>query len=631
MANPTSVVIPLWGVSVIPKDKIYNARILLVDNDLVNVLALKNILHTHGFRNISNSKPISSERIVDKNDLPALVLLNIDNTSGSHLQVLKNLRQELSIYNVPILVLTRDVNSEITNNAVSLGAKEVIGWPFGETEVVTRISSLLENHFLSQMIKEGSPGNKGAVSNQHLQVIELTRQIDQIKKAQEQNKQLAGFDSLTGLANTASLCDHLRNILRNIQEEDRIVAMLLFSLENFSDITKSVGYDSGDKILQISANRISESVEKLYGGESSEDEFFTAKYSGGKFAVVLNDLDSETKAISIAHRILAAMSSSFELPNIVLDIGTQVGVSLAPRFTTEATELVRQAEVALHSAKMGSQPLIVYEKEIDNYDPRRLALMAELRKAINNDGLYLVYQPKVNIKTGVISGVEALLRWNHPELGLIPPNEFIPMAEQSSVIKPLTVWVLNNAMRQATAFARSGLDIAIAVNISACSLRDDSLVGYTKMLLQKNNIQPDRLILEITESAMMQDPNMGLNLLNQLSDLGVQISIDDYGTGYSSLAYLKRLPVKEMKIDRTFIKDMAIDEDDRLIVGTTIDMGHNFGLRVIAEGVEDGQTVDLLKQMGCDQVQGYYYARPMPVDELYDWMTVDNKVAWTLN
>ena len=149
--------------------------------------------------------------------------------------------------------------------------------------------------------------------------------------------------------------------------------------------------------------------------------------------------------------------------------------------------------------------------------------------------------------------------------------------------------------------------------------------------LQKNNIQPDRLILEITESAMMQDPNMGLNLLNQLHDLGVQISIDDYGTGYSSLAYLKRLPVNEMKIDRTFIKDMAVDEDDKLIVGTTIDMGHNFGLRVIAEGVEDGQTVDLLKQMGCDQVQGYYYAKPMPVDELYDWMTVDNKVAWTIN
>ena len=256
--------------------------------------------------------------------------------------------------------------------------------------------------------------------------------------------------------------------------------------------------------------------------------------------------------------------------------------------------------------------------------------MADLRKAINNNDLFLVYQPKMNIKTGVVSGVEALLRWQHPEAGLIPPNDFIPMAEKSSVIKPLTVWVLNNALRQAASFANSGLDITIAVNISASSLRDDSLVGYTKMLLQKNNIEPERLIMEITESAMMKDPVMALNLLHQLSQLGVQISIDDYGTGYSSLAYLKRMPVNEMKIDRTFVKDMASDEDDRSIVDTTIGMGHNFGLRVVAEGVEDRETIELLNKMGIDQVQGFYYARPMPIDELYDWMTIDNRVAWAI-
>jgi len=616
---------------VIPTEQLKKARIRVIDNDLVNVLALKNILHTHGFRNICNTKPAVGDRLVDANNLPALVLLNLDNTSGSQLQLLKNLQQELAMHDIPVLLLSRDTNSEQVRQSLDLGVKDVISWPFNETEVVSRVSVLLENHYLTGVIRGDGMGQKGASPNQQLQVIELTRQIEQIKRAQQQDRQLVGCDALTGLANTASLCDHLRSTLRHVQEEDRIVAMLLFSLENFSDITKSVGYDSGDLILQIAASRIGESVEKLSHGKNSPETFFTAKYSGGKFALVINDLESETRAISIAHRILSAMSAPFELPNIVLDISTQVGVSLAPRFTSEATEMVRQSEVALHTAKITSQPLIVYEKEIDNYDPRRLALMAELRKAINNDALYLVYQPKIDIKTGVVSGVEALLRWNHPELGLIPPNEFIPLAEQSSVIKPLTVWVLNNAMRQATAFARSGLDIAIAVNISACSLRDDSLVGYTKMLLQKNNVEPDRLILEITESAMMQDPNMGLNLLNQLSNIGVQISIDDYGTGYSSLAYLKRLPVKEMKIDRTFIKDMAIDEDDKLIVGTTIDMGHNFGLRVIAEGVEDGETVKLLKDMDCDQVQGYYYAHPMPVDELYDWMTVDNKVAWTLN
>ncbi|HEY5602318.1 MAG TPA: EAL domain-containing protein [Gammaproteobacteria bacterium] len=622
--------VTLWGEIVIPESQLKTAKILLADNDLVNVLALKNILHAHGYRNISNAKPAGSERLVDLHNPPSLVVLNVDNTNGAQLQVLKNLQQDLARRDIPVLLLTRDTGSELVRNALELGVKDIISWPFNENEVVARIGVLLENHYLSKMISAGRAGQTTAPPGHQLQVIELTRQIEQIKKSQQQGMQLAGYDSLTGLANTASMCDYLRSTLRNIQEEDRLVAMLLFSLENFSEITKSVGYACGDQILQMAANRISENVERLQNAKNSPEKFFSAKYSGGKFVVVINDLESETKAISIAHRILASMSAPFELPNIVLEIGTQVGVSLAPRFTCEATELVRQSEVALHTAKLSSQPLIVYEKAIDNYDPRRLALMADLRKAINNDALYLVYQPKIDIKNGVVSGVEALLRWYHPDLGLIPPAEFIPLAEQSSVIKPLTVWVLNNAMRQAAAFARSGLDISIAVNISASSLRDDSLVGYTKMLLQKNHVAPERLILEITESAMMHDPNKGLNLLNQLSDIGVQISIDDYGTGYSSLAYLKRLPVKEMKIDRTFIKDMAVDEDDKLIVGTTIDMGHNFGLRVVAEGVEDGQTAKLLREMGCDQLQGYYYAKPMPVGELYEWMTIDNKVAWTL-
>jgi diguanylate cyclase (GGDEF)-like protein len=616
---------------VIAREKIKNANIMLMDNDLVNILALKNILHNHEFSSVNTLKPIDSERYFDPQNLPDLIIINIDTTVGENLGVLDNIRRELEYRPVPILIVTREVESPVAKKALQTGAKEILAWPFTETEVISRVNVLLENYFLSLAVTDqGLNAGEGVYSNPHLQIVELTRQLEKNSQHEQESRYLTGRDALTGLANTASLVDYLRDVLRNIVQDDRIVALLIFSLENFGDITKSLGYDKGDLILQLAAERINDSVDKLSLGASAE-EYYVARYSGGKFVVVLNDLESETRAISIAHRILSAMSAPFELPDIVLDVGTQVGVSLAPRFSKEAPEMVRQGEVALHTAKMSSQPLIVYEKDIDNYDPRRLSLMAELRKAINNDELYLVYQPKININTGVISGVEALLRWNHDELGLIPPNEFIPMAEQSSVIKPLTVWVLNTAMRQATAFAKSGLDIAIAVNISACSLRDDSLVGYTRMLLQKNNIDAERLILEITESAMMQDPVMGLSLLNQLSNLGVQISIDDYGTGYSSLAYLKRFPVSEMKIDRTFIKDMSVDEDDKLIVGTTIDMGHNFGLRVIAEGVEDGDTANLLKQMGCDQVQGYYYAKPMPVDELYNWMTVDNKVAWTLS
>jgi len=612
---------------VITSNTIKNSEILLIDNDLVNILAIKNILKSYQFTKISHVIPASAQQYISPDNPPSLVILNFDNTSADGFGVLRKINLEMGPNQIPILLVTENVESKPLQEALRLGGKDILSLPFRATEVISRVTNLLENQLLSNMVLHSSQ-DSNSKSQEHLKVIELTRELERRTSSGDTGK--ANYDSLTGLANTSGLRAHLSSILQNVREDDRIVAILLFSLENFGDVSKSLGYDSGDEILKIAARRITESVKKIGGSADYLDKYFIAKYSGGKFAVVLNDLQSETMAISIGHRILATMTLPFELPEMVLDIGIQVGVSLAPRFSCSATELLRQSEVALFTAKSVSQPLIVYEEDIDRYDARRLALMADLRKAINEDGLYLVYQPKINVKTGEISGVEALLRWKHPELGLIPPNEFIPLAEKSSVIKPLTVWVLNNAMRQASVFARSGLNMSMAVNISACSLRDDSIVGYTKMLLQKNNVAPDRLTMEITESAMMQDPNMALSLLKQLSMLGVQISIDDYGTGYSSLAYLKRMPVNEMKIDRTFIKDMAFDEDDRLIVGTTINMGHNFGLRVVAEGVEDRETIDILRKMGVDKVQGFYYAMPMAIDELYDWMTVDNKVAWSI-
>lgn len=602
-------------------------EILIIDNDVINVLALKNILNANGYQNVRDIKPVDCEHSLFLQKEPSLIILNLDNTCSSNLQVLKKLKHELGQAEVPILLVSQDVNSRLTENALSLGASSALSWPFTEKSVLTHVRALIGDWQNRQSGNNQAVANTGSGPKQAISNMYYTGSETKISTGID-DYQLTGFDALTGLANTASLRDYLSDAMRNISDDDRVVAALLFSLENFGDISKSLGLNNGDEILKISAQRISESITKLT--DISEGDCYAARYSGGKFVVVLNNLESETKAISSAHRVLAALSSPFELSNIVLDVGAQVGVSLAPRFTDEGTELLRQAEVALHNAKTIGQPLIVYEEDIDDYDPKRLALMADLRKAINNNDLFLVYQPKMNIKTGVVSGVEALLRWQHPEAGLIPPNDFIPMAEKSSVIKPLTVWVLNNALRQAASFANSGLDITIAVNISASSLRDDSLVGYTKMLLQKNNIEPERLIMEITESAMMKDPVMALNLLHQLSQLGVQISIDDYGTGYSSLAYLKRMPVNEMKIDRTFVKDMASDEDDRSIVDTTIGMGHNFGLRVVAEGVEDRETIELLNKMGIDQVQGFYYARPMPIDELYDWMTIDNRVAWAI-
>jgi len=603
-----------------------SSEILLVDNDLINILALTNILNANGYDNVRNVQPADCERSVFAYSIPSLIIFNIDTTSSGNLLILKNIFDAMDTEKLPVLIVSRDINSEIAEKAINMGANSALAWPFTEKSVLTQVRALIGDN-KNQLSTGGSMTSSNSVRDSHIKSVDQPKMYKSGIVSMDEIP-LTGFDALTGLANTASMRDHLSNAMRNIANDDRVVAALLFSLENFGDISKSLGLSNSDEILKIASQRILESISKLSNGK--DEDYYASRYSGGKFVVILNNLESETRAISAAHRVLASLSSPYELANIVLDVGAQVGVSLAPRFTDGATELLRQAEVALHNAKLVGQPLIVYEEDIDDYDPRRLALMADLRKAINNNDLFLVYQPKMNVKTGAVTGVEALLRWQHPESGLIPPNDFIPMAEKSSVIKPLTVWVLNNALRQAAAFARSGLDITVAVNISASSLRDDSLVGYTKMLLQKNNIEPHRLIMEITESAMMKDPVMALNLLHQLSQLGVQISIDDYGTGYSSLAYLKRMPVTEMKIDRTFVKDMATDEDDRSIVDTTISMGHNFGLRVVAEGVEDRETIELLNKMGIDQIQGFYYARPMRVEELYDWMTIDNRVAWAI-
>ena len=615
----------------ISDDQIQDANILIVDDNLVNVLALKKILNAHSFNNIDSYKPEGDEPfVIDENCYPELVILNLDLEEFISTDVISTVRNYSTQKPIPILVFTRNIDAHKTDVALRTGATDLLWVPFAENEVIARTRVLLENHFMKHILSEQDVGD--AINN-HLQVVELQRQLENSRKSESEKMLLAYQDPLTGLKNSSALFQHLKEILVDIKEKRRDIAVWLFSLEKFSEISKTLGFESGDEILKTVAKRINSSVEKMRDKRkvgNYKHNMFCARYSGGKFVVVLDHLDSETSAVSMAHRILAGVSSPYELPGIVLEINTQVGITLAPRYGDDAGELLRQAEVALQSAKTSNQPMVVYENSLDNYDPLRLALMAELRHAINNDALHLVYQPKFNIKTGVISGVEALLRWDHPQRGLIPPMEFIPLAEQSSVIKPLTVWVLNVAMRQAMEFAKSNIDIAIAVNISASSLRDDSLVGYVKMLLNKNHVDPDRVILEITESAMIQDPAMGLKILNQLNNLGVEISIDDYGTGYSSLAYLKRLPVTEMKIDREFIKDMAVDEDDKLIVGTSIKMGHSFGLRVIAEGVEDKETVRILKELDCDQVQGMYYASPMKVDDLYDWMALDNKVAWRI-
>jgi EAL domain-containing protein (putative c-di-GMP-specific phosphodiesterase class I) len=307
--------------------------------------------------------------------------------------------------------------------------------------------------------------------------------------------------------------------------------------------------------------------------------------------------------------------------DLSLAVEASLGIAVYPDHGMAADSLIQRADVAMYVAKESGSGYFVYASESDRHHPRRLALMGRLRHAIEQDELVLHYQPKLDFRAKCVTGVEALVRWQHPEFGMIPPDQFIVPAEKTGLIKPLTLWILNSVLRECRVCHQTGVEISVAVNLSRRNLHDPELPEQVARALKGCNIPPERLVLEITESALMADPARATEVLTRLSQMGVRLSIDDFGTGYSSLASLKKLPVNEVKIDRSFVKEMAVNEDDAIIVRSTIELAHNLCLKVVAEGVEDQSTLDRLAALGCDAAQGYYISRPLPAEELKRWLT----------
>ena len=302
-------------------------------------------------------------------------------------------------------------------------------------------------------------------------------------------------------------------------------------------------------------------------------------------------------------------------------IGASLGIALFPEHGRDGAALMKRADVAMYEAKRNKTGFAVYDPSKDQHSLRNLSLMGELRAALDKEQLVLYYQPKVNVQTGRVSGVEALVRWRHPQHGLMFPNDFIPLSEQAGLIKQVTLWVLREAMKQSRDWELSGIDVSMAVNLSVHNLHDTTFPDEVKNILQGySSALVTRLRFEITETAMMVDPARALEILNSLGAMGIRLSIDDFGTGYSSLAYLKQLPVAELKIDKSFIMSMEENENDTVIVRSTIELAHNIGLRVVAEGVEDKKTYEMLAALSCDSVQGYYISRPMPPEEFSRWL-----------
>ena len=437
----------------------------------------------------------------------------------------------------------------------------------------------------------------------------IVHDITERKRTEEALAHQALHDGLTGLPNRLLLQDRLTQAIRMAERDGRPFALCVIDLDRFKDVNDTLGHLAGDQLLQEVAFRLRQAL------RASDT---VARLGGDEFALVLLDADASA-AMLAAQKVVECLGASLELEGHEVAVGASLGIAVYPENGGDADTLLRRADVAMYVAKQTRGGYALYTPDQDQSSSERLTLVGALRRAIADDELTLFYQPKVDCRTGAVAGVEALVRWRHPQQGLIPPDRFIPLAEQTGLIRPLTRWVLNSAIGQARAWHDEGLLLSVAVNLSAHDLQDVELPGWLAALLAQWGVGPEWLKLELTESALMSDPAQALDVLTELCDLGVRIAIDDFGTGYSSLGYLKRLPAHEIKIDRSFVADMAAEERDRAIVRSTIDLGHNLGLAAVAEGVEDQRTLDLLGGLGCDLAQGFYLSRPLPASQIAEW------------
>jgi diguanylate cyclase (GGDEF)-like protein len=434
-----------------------------------------------------------------------------------------------------------------------------------------------------------------------------------LRRSADENHHQALHDALTGLPNRTLFLDRTAHALLGARRSGEGVCVLLMDLDRFKEVNDTLGHHIGDRLLEQVGERLRTEL------RASDT---VARLGGDEFAVLIPGLSDPDMALSFAAKLRAALDEPFVLDDrIQTHAEASVGIALYPEHGTTADELVQHADVAMYAAKYAHSGAAVYDRDDDQSSPERLALIGELRGAIGRDDLVLHYQPKVDIDApgDAALAVEALVRWEHPVHGLVPPAEFIPLAEHTGLMRPLTLWVLETALRQLCTWRAEGLDLAVAVNLSAANLADAELPRDVEALLERYGIASDHLTLEITESTAMADPTRAVAVLQRLSEIGVGLAIDDYGTGYSSLAYLKSLPVTELKIDRSFVMRMSSDAGDAVIVRSTIELGHNLGLRVVAEGVEDVRTLASLKRNGCDFVQGFEISRPLIASAVPAW------------
>ncbi len=418
-------------------------------------------------------------------------------------------------------------------------------------------------------------------------------------------------DALTGLPNRTLLSKRLRKAIQAAPDKPQALALLMIDLNGFKEVNDTLGHGVGDLLLCQIAKRLPTLVRP-------DDTF--ARLGGDEFAVVLPNADL-TQAKQITEQLLQAIGEPFEVEAQALRVSASIGIVTYPEHGTDKDTLLQHADVAMYIAKNRQIGYVVYDYADDKHSLERLTLMTDLRQAIEQQsGLLLYYQPQLNLHNDQVQSLEALVRWYHPKYGLLGPDVFIPAAEQTGIMGPLTQTVLDMALRQCVTWQQKGIDVAVAVNLSANNLQETGLPNWINQRLTELNLSPQKLRVEMTETAMMSDTFQAKQVIADLERLGIEIVIDDFGTGYSSLSYLRQLPLSEIKIDKSFVMTMCQNNNDTVIVQSIIDLAHNLGFKVVAEGVEDQNTQDALKQLNCDIIQGYYLSKPQPAEQLTEWL-----------
>ncbi|HEY8643728.1 MAG TPA: EAL domain-containing protein [Candidatus Dormibacteraeota bacterium] len=438
-----------------------------------------------------------------------------------------------------------------------------------------------------------------------------------VRKVQEAAlEHMALHDPLTGLPNRTLLGDRLRQALLTSQRDRESLSLLIMDIDRFKEINDTLGHHIGDLLLQETANRLRECL---------RDSDTVARLGGDEFAVILPAAGDGRTVERMAAKLMDALAQPFVIEGTELRVDASIGAAMFPAHGDDVSTLTRLADIAMYTAKRSGAGFAVYSSDHGAALPLRLALASQLPTAMDRDELVLHFQPKAEISSGRPVAIEALVRWEHPSLGLLPPDRFIPLAEETGQIKPLARWVLQRAIAECARWRDAGWELPVAINLSSRNLHDATLPKLISELLARYDIPGRLLQLEITETTLMTDPELAINLLDSLVEMGVSVAIDDFGIGYSSLAHLRRLPVAELKIDKSFVSEMTTDPSSAVIVRSTCDLGHNLGMVVLAEGVEDAETWELLREQGVDLAQGYFLSRPLPGDDLMAWLADHNQ------